>query len=212
VAHGTHSISITALFKLREVMKRQTLVRAPDASEGVVVVYTDASFTGRRGRGIQHLGIVVWDEVTGEKWYSSAACPSYILERFATDWIICQLELLAVLCAQLTYPEVLRGRQVIHFIDNTPALSAVVHGYSSRPDMAELTNMYHLAVACNEVRVWHEYVPSKANIADIPSRPGHRDWHALAAMGIKEFPKRMVFPPAAAWEDYMEIARLLGRA
>jgi hypothetical protein len=74
------------------------------------------------------------------------------------------------------------------------------------------TNMYHLAVACKEVRVWHEYVPSKANIADIQSRPGHRDWHALAAMGIEEFVKEMVFPPAAAWEDYMEIARLLGRA
>jgi hypothetical protein len=120
------------------------------------------------------------------------------------------LEALAVLCAQLTFPEILKGRQVVAFIDNTPALSAIVHGYSNKEDLGVITNLYHLVVACNKVRVWHEWIPSKANIADIPSRPGHEDWGILEALDIKEYPSPMVFPSTRAWTDYLEVARMLG--
>ena len=42
---------------------------------------------------------------------------------------------------------VLAGRKVIHFIDNTVALSKAVHGYANEPDMATVTNALHVCDA-----------------------------------------------------------------
>ena len=59
---------------------------------------------------------------------------------------------------------------MIHFIDNTVALSALVNGYASKPDMCFITNAYHLAQFALKSRSWLEWVPSEANVADLPSR------------------------------------------
>mmetsp|Transcript_23743 Transcript_23743/g.59583 ORF Transcript_23743/g.59583 Transcript_23743/m.59583 type:complete len:233 (-) Transcript_23743:534-1232(-) len=154
-----------------------------------VLVYTDTSFAPgpcwQRG-----LGVVVWDAATNRQLYSSRLCPDGIIARHFgnADHIICQLEMLAALAAYLTFPDVLAGRRVLHFIDNTAALSALVHGYSSAADMAQMSTMFHLRVASLRADVWLEYVPTVANIADIPSRPGtlsasrHPDWWMLDAL------------------------------
>ena len=115
---------------------------------------------------------------------------------------ICQLELFAVVLANLTFRELLSGQQVIYFEDNTPALSSLIHGYSSKEDMAHLANMYHLLNFAMEVDAWHEWVPSSANIADVPSRPrfktnspsGDRvdSWQPLIDIGAER--TRMIFP------------------
>ena len=50
---------------------------------------------------------------------------------------IAQAELLGVLVSYLTLPdEFLRGRSIVHYIDNTVALSAVVNDFAGQPDMA----------------------------------------------------------------------------
>ena len=59
---------------------------------------------------------------------------------------------------------------VIHFVDNTGALSNLIHGYAARPDCGRLTNAFHLTLARLRCMVWLEWVPSKANVADYPSR------------------------------------------
>ena len=69
-----------------------------------------------------------------------------------------------------TYPALFRGRKVLHFIDNTVALSALVHGYSGKPDLAKSVNVFYLQMPSLRAAVYFEYVPSKANIADLPSR------------------------------------------
>ena len=81
-----------------------------------------------------------------------------------------QAEAIAAVAAYYSMPDVLRNRHIIHFIDNTTALSSLIHGYASKPDMARITNAYyvmHLALGCY---TWLEWVPSGANIADLPSR------------------------------------------
>jgi hypothetical protein len=68
--------------------------------------------------------------------------------------------------------DVCRGthcREVLVFCDNTSALSAAVHGYSRNADMGAMSNMLHLELARPRCRPWFEWIPSKANPADIPS-------------------------------------------
>ena len=63
-----------------------------------------------------------------------------------------------------------KGRSVLHFQGNTVALSALIHGYASRGDMGRVVNAFHVAEFGSASRSWLEWVPSAANVADLPSR------------------------------------------
>merc|ERR1711920_284729 len=91
---------------------------------------------------------------------------------FACDQLtyIAQGEAVGALAPMLSVPAMFKGRAVLQFQDNTGALSALIHGYASRPDMARVVNAFHVAQFGLEARVWFEWVPSAANIADLPSR------------------------------------------
>jgi len=84
---------------------------------------------------------------------------------------ISQLEVLAVLAAiSGEAGERLRG-QVVHFyIDNQSALSGLHKGYSGCLDMAHLINAFWLRALELRITPWFSYVPSKSNLADLPSR------------------------------------------
>jgi hypothetical protein len=90
----------------------------------------------------------------------------------------------------------------MHFIDNTAAMSALVHGYSSKVDMARLSNIYHLVTFESRSFSWFEWVPSKANLADAPSRPrfdeGVDQWASFMLLGAKRV--SVVFPTVARWD------------
>jgi hypothetical protein len=45
-----------------------------------------------------------------------------------------------------------------------------VHGYARKPDCARLVNNYHAQAIGLRCMTWGEWVPSKANPADIPTR------------------------------------------
>ena len=135
-------------------------------ADAPVVVYTDASYNEN---GFSGLGIVILD---GDNRYT-AGCkvPEWLLA-----WLrprgqqINHLEMVAAVAARTTFPDVLAGREVIHFVDNTTALSKAVHGYANEPDMANLVNSLHICDAMLAIDAWWEWVPSKANVADLPSR------------------------------------------
>ena len=63
-----------------------------------------------------------------------------------------------------------RRRNVIHFVDNTSAINAILNGYSKAPDSAWMVNIFHTANARIQANTWWEHVDSKANCADMPSR------------------------------------------
>ena len=128
------------------------------------------------------MGIVVMD---GDNRYE-AGCrvPQWLLE-----WLrprgqqINHLEAIAIAAARLTFPDVLLGRRVLHFVDNTVALSKAVHGYANEPDMAAATNAIHVCDAVFGIDAWFEWVPSHANVSDLPSRePATWDEEARAIM------------------------------
>jgi hypothetical protein len=78
-----------AIFAVKATMRREVLVRAPEKKEGVVLVYTDASYEPGPG-GVKHLGIVVWDDASDQRWFASAPCPQEMLDMFRSDkFIIC---------------------------------------------------------------------------------------------------------------------------
>ena len=85
--------------------------------------------------------------------------------------LIAQLEALAGVAALLTFGHKLQGRRVWFFQDNTFALSSFVHGYASNPCMAKLSNMFNILRMTYNLDLYAEYVPSKSNVADEPSRP-----------------------------------------
>jgi len=105
-----------------------------------------------------------------------------------------QCELTAAIATYMSIPDLFKGRDVLHWIDNTSAIACLLHGYSSKPDSARLTNVFHLFNASLRANVYFEYVESKANIADLPSRG---DFELLRAMAAIRIP--MILPSAEEW-------------
>ena len=84
-------------------------------------------------------------------------------------------------------------------MDNTVALSAFVHGYVGKEDLAQLVNVYHMTAAALRARTYLDYVPSKANIADLPSRGEYALTHSMGAARGK-----MLVPGLAELESPLE--------
>jgi len=124
------------------------------------------------------------------------------LAAFAHDKItlIMQAEIAAAEWVFFSNVERLRGRRVIHFIDNTGALSAMIFGYARKIDCARMVNSFHLLLAALQLRVYFEWVPSEANTSDLPSRAmetGAMDTYFDYFPESVEGPSHM--PPVDAW-------------
>ena len=83
---------------------------------------------------------------------------------------ISQVEALACCLVPFNFPDLLKGKDVLWFIDNTSALKGVIGGHSSIADSARICSAFHLLMQKLDARVWAEHVESAANIADEPSR------------------------------------------
>mgnify|MGYP002629635561 FL=1 len=186
------------------------------ARDPPLLVYTDASFWRSRRRAREGgcaaayaqlrgaLGAVVYDPLDGSVRAASAE-PDWavLLSSWQVDrkTYIAELELLAAIAVYTTYPSLFAGRKVNHFIDNTVALSALVHGYSGKPDLAKGVNIFFLQMVSLRASIYLDWVPSKANIADLPSRG---EFAALQAelrglAGAEAPPDPLVSPSLASW-------------
>ena len=67
-------------------------------------------------------------------------------------------------------------------MDNAGSLSHLINGCAGQPDSAKIVNVFHAALIALRMRWWGERISSKANIADIMTRPGR--FHELLA-GLK---------------------------
>jgi len=168
------------------------------------LLYTDASHNA----SFSGLGFVFIDPANPHaNCFASASPPTWITQEFnssadrypapplklgetraktKTRQIIAQLECLAAINALLTLGPSLRGRHLWLFIDNTWCLTSFVHGYANRPDMARLSTIFSLLKARFNIDAFCEYVPSKLNIADLPSRPTEADWSPLHDLSLRQ--------------------------
>ena len=65
---------------------------------------------------------------------------------------------------------IIRDRDVIMFIDNSVALFTMVKGVSNQPHICRSSQLAAFLCFRKNVRVWYEFVPSKANWSDSVSR------------------------------------------
>ena len=134
--------------------------------------------------------------------HGSAEVPSEMVEALiCRGQQIGQIEILGILAPYFSVPELLTGRQVIHWVDNTSALSAVTKGYSGVPDSARLVHLFHAWNVGAQTACWFEYVPTKANPADKPSRVdlSGRAWRV--GKGIRSSPRELILPQIEQWSD-----------
>ena len=84
-------------------------------------------------------------------------------------------------------PEMLREADIVHYIDNKPALSCIIKGFSKQDDLCSLTGKlwYEAGKLMSNYRA--EYVESKLNLADGPSRD---DMSFVESIGATEIPLR----------------------
>ena len=160
-------------------------------------MYTNTSFSDGAGG----MGAIVFDQASGENFVCARRVPAWFiraLEHRASQ--INQFELLALVSAVMTFgPSHMGGREVLFFCDNTCALSAAVHGYSGSAELGALCNALHLEFARLACRPWFEWVPSKANPADVPSRT--LQWQELYdTLGLRWWPGGFQLPDlASSW-------------
>ena len=119
------------------------------------------------------IGVVIYDPLDSEsKWrHASADVPNWLMAKFADKvQYIGVLETLGGVVAYSSRPSQFAGRDVIHFVDNVGSLVGLAKGYSRDLDSSRLVHVFHAIAAATCTNVWFEYVPSAANIADLPSR------------------------------------------
>ena len=116
-----------------------------------------------------------------------------------------QIEIIGGLCPYLSCPSSFADRQVLHWIDNTSALSALTRGYSGVPDSVRLVHTFHAFNLGLRAQVWFEYVCSESNPSDEPSRRVDlidRVWRfSPSEPRLRSSPVPCVFPQAHQLAD-----------
>ena len=114
-----------------------------------VLVYTDASRSPDYS-GIGAIVIALTDGQPTAKFMSSTRLPEATVSAVAPECgaPINHLELYAILCTILTYLDLFRARHVLFFVDNTSAMSTVIHGYTPCMRGGPLASPSSVPVSC----------------------------------------------------------------
>ncbi len=141
----------------------------------VLLLASDAAPEGGRGAGglLFVLKKSCWALVAGN-------LPAAASAFGRSTYIIAQLEMLMVLLAILAEPRSFRGCRTTWFIDNIPALWALVKGSAGCPILNTMSYMVHLILFGLRGHMFFEYIESKANWADELSRVGFASKFARA--------------------------------
>ena len=180
------------------------------ADEDCIILYTDAAEeddprqASQKERGevekkarSSAVSIFAYDQRDGKHYSANTVIPKEYMDAFFEErkTYIGIAEEVAGVAAFYTWPKLFKGRKVIHFVDNAGSLSHLVNGYAGRPDSAHVVNLFHAAVVALEIKWWGEWVPSKANIADIMTRPERFHELKKGLAGVKIIEAKVELPP-----------------
>jgi hypothetical protein len=153
------------------------------------------------GRQDEHappsIAVLLFDPSSGRKLAVAAVLQPELLQLWGGgEHCIALVEQAALVLGILEFQDILRGRSLIWFEDNSAVLSGLVRGASGHPLLDAGAASIHLLLASLQARAWFEYVESDANWSDGASRLLLADPWA-AAHG---FPIVMGAVPAWPWE------------
>ena len=134
-----------------------------------VLVFTDAAYEHDEATW----GIVVIDPVTGLRTAIGGSIPNSLVEAWhdlGTDHVITLAEAFAVLLARVVFREILTQRRALFFVDNEGARYSLIKGVSPTLALLQIVQLFHACSEEDQCMQWVERVPSKSNIADLPSR------------------------------------------
>eukprot|EP00435_Cladocopium_sp_Y103_P062494 s445_g24.t1 len=158
-----------------------------------VIIYTEASTDAPTPSG-SCLGI--WIARDGQILVSSIDVPQAVVDKWVPRrTYINLLELLAVPLLAFSAPEILRGRDIIWFLDNQAAWRAIIRSASSASDVSHLSLLVGLQFAKLQCNPWFEWVPSHQNLSDPLSRQGWMDPTVVAAIQSGTWTPLTLRPP-----------------
>ena len=113
--------------------------------------------------------------------YFGGRLPDKLVEQWRRNkrHIIGLVELYAVVLARSVWKEFLHGQKIIYFIDNIPAMRALIRGTSSDVSWRAVLLKYEELEMVSQTFPWMARVASKSNIADWP---GRNEEHRLIGM------------------------------
>jgi hypothetical protein len=176
-----------------EVPARPILLRP---SGHHLVAYSDAAGTGC-------IAAVLFPGAPRVPLWTRAFVPPELVARFckrATQ--IHMYEALAALLLLETFRAFLTSRELVLFVDNASAKGSLVRGFSSAEDLCAVASAFWEVCAHGRINPYFEWVPSKLNVADGPSRPEEPGSMAF----LQQIGARYVTPRLEVWarvEDYL---------
>jgi hypothetical protein len=196
-------VSESTPFSLSKVLRqslcflKQLVLEVPDFSMCILpkvanpaLVWSDAMFTpASEVLALScKIGFVIYCPERHRYFHSALDVSSRILALYkARKNYIGQAEVLGALAVYLSVENfegdlagLLSGRRVLHFIDNQGALANCISCSSKDDDCAWMVHRLAISTARMACAPWFDYVRSKANIADLPSR---WDFELLESMG-----------------------------
>ena len=160
---------------LLNVARRRTL-RPPENDDTEWVIFTDGYTPDQRKgeSGCSMIGGVLFaaDGSVAPRYFSEVVPPALIADWQRRSTQIYMIEILAVVMAWRTWGHLLFERRVLVFVDSESAEGALTKGYSSKEDACMIVSDFWVAVARDRALVYLDRVPTDANPADDPSRPG----------------------------------------
>ena len=136
-----------------------------------IVVYSDCSSDGMCGLRV---GILIFHP-TGTFSFSVDPPQDFIDTWLPRGNYINLGELVAgPICCSVFGP-LLENEDVVWFVDNTSALSALIRRASSTEDLNTLALVFGLSMTALHARVWFEYIQSASNPSDVLSRKAWGD-------------------------------------
>ena len=141
-----------------------------------VIVYSDASYAEEQ----LILGWVVFVPDSQPRGFTCTVPPSVIDLWKSRVQQIFPGESLCGIAVPSSCWELLTGRDVLWFVDNESACSALIRGHSSQGDVHVIAQTASLLMCRNSCRTWYEWIDSASNVSDGLSRLGLQDPWTLA--------------------------------
>ena len=162
-----------------------------------VRIYSDASFED----GVLRLGWVVFPN-DAQPFGGTCCVPESVLQAWTPrKQQIFPGESFCGLLIPWLHGSQLRHHDILWFIDNEAAVSALIRGASTQEDVHLIAQFSHVLTHALQCRIWYEWVDSASNPSDGLSRAGlHDAWSVNQPWDLQEY----TFPSELLPESFLE--------